>query len=298
MSKRGLGKGLHALIPELETQEQVTAATRVISLDRISPNPNQPRREFDKDALEELAASIREHGVVQPILLRPVGERFEIVAGERRWRAAQIAGLSEIPAVVRELTEQQTMEVALIENLQREDLNPLEEAEAYDRLQREFQLTQEDLARRLSKSRSQIANTLRLLQLAPQLRQEVRAGRLSMGHAKVLLGIENAQRRLQLAERVLGQGLSVRALEEAVAGSTTKPKAAKEGRPAVRREDPNIAEIRSRLEEALGLPVTISDNGKKGRVEIAYFDWEDLERLISLLVVDGPPKQVRRDLTV
>lgn len=288
MSKRGLGKGLGALIPDLESQEQTAAAARLVEVARITPNPQQPRRDFDQQALDELAASIREHGVVQPILVRPTGDRFQLVAGERRWRAAQLAGLQEIPAVVRELSEQQAMEIALIENLQREDLNPVEEAEAYERLLREFQLKQEDLAERLGKSRSQITNTLRLLQLEPQLRQEVRNGRLSMGHAKVLLGVESSPKRLQLAERVLAQGLSVRAVEElANTGSSSVGKPRKSAPPA---QDPNLVEIETLLAEAFGSPVRITSKGKQGTVEVRFFDWEDLERLVGM-VVKEPPKR-------
>ena len=214
MSKKGLGRGIGALIPGIDPADRERLGVVELEIGVIRPNPDQPRKEFDEVRLEELALSIKEHGIVQPILVRKVGDGYEIVAGERRWRAAQLAGLTKVPALVREFSDAERMEIALIENLQREDLNPMEEAEAYRTLMESFGLTQEALAQRLGRSRSQVANTLRLLQLPAQVQDEVRAGRLSMGHAKVLCGVEDPARVVALAEMVIAKGLSVRELED------------------------------------------------------------------------------------
>lgn len=294
MSKKGLGRGLGALIPEVDVVDR----ENIMELDvhSISPNPRQPRKMFDEGKLEELASSIREHGVVQPIVVRPREGRYEIVAGERRWRAAQVAGLATIPAVVREFTEAQVMEIALIENLQREDLNPLEEAEAYRLLMEECHLTQEELAVRLGKSRPQISNTLRLLQLSSVAREEVRAGRLSMGHAKVLLSVGEAEAQGRLAERVAEQGLSVRQLEDLLkqsggeSSSGFRKKAA--GRPGL---PPVLRDVERRLGEFFGTPVKLSLSEGKGRIEITFFGEEGLERVLEAVGIGErsavlPPK--------
>lgn len=277
---RGLGRGLGALIPEVEANDRVADGVTEIELAAIRPNPDQPRKEFDQVRLEELAASIKEHGIVQPIVVRPRGEGYEIVAGERRWRAAGLAGLEKVPALVREFSEAETMEIALIENLQREDLNPLEEAEAYRAVMDTFQLTQEALAQRLGRSRSQIANTLRLLQLTPAVREEVRAGRLSMGHAKVLLGIEEGERQRSLAQRVIEEGLSVRQLEELSRPVAEVQPAAKGHRPGL---DPNMVAVESRLREHFGTPVKLQVNGDRGRIEITFYGEEGLNRILDSL---------------
>lgn len=293
MSKKGLGRGLGALIPEVEVSERDKESILELEIGQIRPNPNQPRKEFDQVRLEELAASIKEHGIVQPIVVRPKGKEYEIVAGERRWRAAQLAGMAKVPALVREFSEAETMEIALIENLQREDLNPLEEAEAYRVLMETFKLTQEELAQRLGRSRSQIANTLRLLQLSPGAREEVRAGRLSMGHAKVLLGIADPQQQELLATRVVAEGLSVRDVEELM----------REGAPVVKQVKsrkgnlpPDMRDVESRLREWFGTPVKLHMNGEKGRLEITFFGEDGLGRILDALGVGGeskptPPKE-------
>lgn len=284
-SGRGLGRGLGALIPEVEVTEQEQGSIRELEIGQVRPNPNQPRKEFDQVRLEELAASIREHGIVQPIVVRPRGEQFEIVAGERRWRAAGLAGLEKVPALVREFSEAETMEIALIENLQREDLNPLEEAEAYRLLMESFTLTQEALALRLGKSRSQIANTLRLLQLAPTAREAVKAGRLSMGHAKVLLGVSDPQRQEELAERVVTEGLSVREVEELTreAVPARKPARSKESLSA------DLREVEGRLREWFGTPVKLQVGEEKGRLEITFFGEEGLNRILDAIGINPAP---------
>ena len=268
------------MFPFKQTRQKDREEPRLVSLpiDSILPNPDQPRKEFDEVRLEELALSIKEHGIVQPILVRKVGDGYEIVAGERRWRAAQLAGLSRVPALVREFSEAERMEIALIENLQREDLNPMEEAEAYRTLMESFGLTQEALAQRLGRSRSQVANTLRLLQLPARVQEEVRAGRLSMGHAKVMCGVEDPERAVALAEKVVAKGLSVRELE---AELTPREKRAK-ARGKVKLP-PDLAAVEQQLREQLGTPVKLHWSGGRGRVEITFFGEEGLNRLLEAL---------------
>ncbi|MFZ5816195.1 MAG: ParB/RepB/Spo0J family partition protein [Bacillota bacterium] len=286
MSKKGLGRGLQALIPEVEVSERDRDSIMEIEISQVKPNPNQPRKEFDQVRLEELAASVKEHGIVQPIVVRQKGDGYEIVAGERRWRAAKMAGLKKVPALVREFSEAETMEIALIENLQREDLNPLEEAEAYRVLMETFKLTQEQLADRLGKSRPQIANTLRLLQLSEAARQQVRSGRLSMGHAKVLLGVADRRRQEELALRAVEEGLSVRQVEEL----TREVAPARKG--GVRKSEemtPDLREVESRLREFFGTPVRLHLSREKGRIEITFFGEEGLGRILDTLGVGSSP---------
>lgn len=292
MSKRGLGRGLGALIPEVEIGDRDRDAISEIEIRLIERNPRQPRKQFDQARLDELAASIREHGVVQPIVLRPRDGKFEIVAGERRWRAAQLAGLQRIPGLVKEFSEADAMEIALIENLQREDLNPLEEAEAYRVLMEEFGLTQEELGRRLGRSRPQISNTLRLLHLGTQAQEAVRAGQLSMGHAKVLVAVEDPVVQESLVRAVFSEGLSVRELEERL-----KKEAGGKGRDKGTRPrlGPEMLDLERRLREWFGTPVRVVAGEKKGRIEITYFGEEGLGRIMDALgLVDeaggAPPK--------
>ncbi|MGE5590270.1 MAG: ParB/RepB/Spo0J family partition protein [Bacillota bacterium] len=280
MQKRGLGKGLQALLPEVEVAPG--DGVREIDVALVKPNPFQPRRQFDQEKLEELAASIREHGVVQPVVVRSKGEGFEIVAGERRWRASRMAGLKTLPAVVKEFTEREVMEIALIENLQREDLNPIEEAEAYDKLIREFGLTQEDLARRLGKSRSQVANTMRLLHLPEVVRRSVAEGKVSMGHAKVLLSVAETKRQEALARAIQEKGLSVRETEVLLQREKAAPKPNRGGRKATR--DPSLSSLEAELGERFGTVVRIVNGDSKGRVEISFYGEEDLKRVLDLLM--------------
>ena len=294
MSKKGLGRGLGALIPEVDVGDREREAISELDVQLIEPNPRQPRKSFDQEKLAELGASIREHGVVQPIVVRPKGGHYEIVAGERRWRAAQLAGLKKVPALVREFSEAETMEIALIENLQREDLNPLEEAEAFRILLEEYHLTQDELARRLGKSRPQITNTLRLLHLGAIARAEVEAGRLSMGHAKVLLGLEDAVEQNALARKVASEGLSVRELESAV-------KAAQAVRRAPLKRDTaglsyDLLAVQTRLGEFFGTPVRVTGGEDKGKIEVTFFGTEGLNRILEAIglpemVPAAPPKE-------
>ncbi len=293
MLKRGLGKGLGALIGESESAER--AGVQEIEISRVVPNADQPRKQFDRVKLEELASSIREHGVVQPVIVRQRGDRFELVAGERRWRAAGLAGLRTIPAVVRELSETQVMEIALIENLQREDLNPMEEAEAFRRLIQEFGLTQEDLAKRLGKSRPQISNTMRLLGLSGPVREMVAAGQISMGHAKALMSLEDGPRQVEIARRIVDSGCSVREAEAMVKVASGPPGPSSSSRPAALGQqraawsssrNPEVARLEAELRARLGTPVSILPGHPKGKIEISFFGDEDLSRLVELLVAE------------
>ncbi|MGQ9778384.1 MAG: ParB/RepB/Spo0J family partition protein [Bacillota bacterium] len=288
MSKaRGLGRGLGALIPELEEVE--SEGRLEVPIAQIRPNPFQPRRDFDPEKLAELAASIKEHGVLQPILLRRVEGGYQVVAGERRLRAAEQAGLTTIPAVIGEFSDATMMQVALVENLQRADLNPLEEAEAYRRLMEEFGLTQEEIAQKVGKSRSAIANTLRLLNLPPAIQEDLRAGRASEGHARAILGLSDEAEQLAAWREVVERGLSVRAAEELVKARAAKKRqdvsreTAKAPRPGSGGLDPLLQEIEDRIRAVLGTKVKIRPAGKGGRIEIEYYSQEELERILELI---------------
>lgn len=280
MAKR-LGKGLEALIPQLSADEH--DAITEIPIDELRPNPYQPRRVFDDASLAELANSIREHGVVQPIIVRKGIKGYDIVAGERRWRAAKLAGLTKIPAVVKVFTEEQVMEIALIENLQREDLNPIEIAQAYQKLMETFHLTQEELAQKVGKSRPHVANFLRLLTLPKEIQDDVSRGTLSMGHARALLGVEDDVMRMELAKQAVRERWSVRELEARVqrlrkARETARAKRAK---PV---HDPVVARYEDALRAHIGTAVKIRQLNKKGKIEIEYLSREDLHRIVALIV--------------
>ena len=255
---------------------------REIDLDLIRPNPDQPRREFDAESLASLAHSLNEQGVLQPILVREVdGGRFEIVSGERRWRAAQLAGLLKIPALVRPIEADRRLEFALIENLQREDLNPLEVAESYRRLMADFDLTQQEIAERVGRPRTTIANSVRLLALPNAVQRKLIDGTLSPGHAKVLLGLERPGRQADLAERSVKQGLSVRQLEGLVAAEKSASPIREVKKPV---RDPNIEAAETKLQQALGTKVRIVPAKKGGRIEIHCFSQEELEKAYDLLM--------------
>lgn len=299
MSKKGLGRGLGALIPEVDVADRDRESITEVAIDLIDRNQRQPRRHFNQEKLEELAASIREHGLVQPILVRPRQSRYEIVAGERRWRAAAMAGLTKVSALVRDFSEVETMEIALIENLQREDLNPMEEAEAFRTLLTEFKLTQEELARRLGKSRPQIANTLRLLQLTGTVQASVRGGELSMGHAKVLAGIGDVSYQTALASKVIESGLSVRDLEAFLKQEGKVGRTKSNPGPSDPRLTPDMADVERRLREWFGTPVRLITSGTKGRIEITFFGEDGLGRVLDALGVtekeaNRPPRGVFR----
>lgn len=264
-------------------------ADTVISLplDRITPSVLQPRKDFVQESLDELAASIREQGIVQPLLVRRRGEVYELIAGERRWRAARQAGLSEAPVLVREVDDLTALELMLIENLQREDLNPVEEALGYQQLMTQFHLRQEDVALKVGRSRAAVANALRLLKLEPDLQSMVRDGRLSVGHAKVLLGLESPERQRQLAERVLEAGLSVREVEALAARAHPAPQTSPTGSvpAAPLPRDLHLVDLEERLQQRFGSRVQLRYRKGKGSVTIQFYSDDDLSRLLEIFSV-------------
>ncbi len=280
VQKYGLGRGLSALIPGAEG---AGALPLEIPLAELESNPHQPRRHFEPGALEELAATIRTHGVLTPVVVRRAAHGYQIVAGERRVRAARLAGLTRIPAIVKEASNAQALEMALVENLQREDLNPLEAAEAYRRLVEEFGLTQEQVAGRLGRDRSSVTNALRLLRLPRRLREDLAAGILSEGHARALLGLDKAADQLKARDHVVKRGLTVRATE-ALVRRLRRGVDSPGGRP--RTGDPNLEALEEQLRVALGTKVRIVRNGKGGILEISFFSDEDLTRLVEAIA--GP----------
>ncbi|HSE05029.1 MAG TPA: ParB/RepB/Spo0J family partition protein [Methylomirabilota bacterium] len=276
--QHGLGRGLGALLSSPAPAGQDPAAAAVeLPIDAISPNPKQPRKDFDDKALRELSASLAQSGVLQPVVVRRLGEGYELVVGERRWRAAKLAGLTRIPAVIREASDAQSLELALVENLLREDLNPMEEAEAYQRLLAEFGWTQEELAQRVQRDRSSIANCLRLLKLPELIQADLRAGRLTMGHARALLSLTSPAEQLKLREEILAHSWSVRATEEGVQAKRVKP-----ARRALRRSA-ELAAVEDSLRVALATRVRVVGSERAGRIEIVYSSPEELDRLAELI---------------
>ncbi len=276
--KKVLGKGIRALIPEGigEGEENFL----FVGIEKLHPNRSQPRRAIDPEKLAALAASIKEKGILQPLLVRPASDGYEIVAGERRWRAAQKAGLMEVPVVVQDLGERESLEAALVENLQRENLNPIEEALAYVELMKRWDLTQETLAARLGRNRSTIANTVRLLQLSPKVQQLVSQNSLTAGHARALLALPDFESQESLAKEIIEKGLSVRDVERWVKRSQARRPVEKERGP-----DPFIQDIQDRLERSLGTRVKVTLKGKKGSIKISFFDLDELDGLIKKICI-------------
>jgi ParB family chromosome partitioning protein len=274
MVREALGRGLEALFAGANVAGDAELLRLPVA--QIQPNPYQPRQHFDAQRLQELADSIRQQGLVQPIVVRRRPEGFQLVAGERRLRAAQMAGLEMIPALIKKVTDQETLEFALLENLQREDLNPMEEARAYQRLQSAFHLRQQDVAQRVGKDRSTVANVLRLLQLPAAVQEDIEAGRLSMGHARALLGLKSVVDQQRLRDRVIAEGLSVRATEARVR-AWTKPPAEKRPKAA------QLLAVEDSLGRQLGTRVAIKPGRQSGRIEITYRGEADLQRLLGLL---------------
>lgn len=277
MKRGGLGRGLDALLPQTDTL--LETVVRDIAIEDIDPNTDQPRREFDKEALEQLADSIREAGVLSPILVVENGLRYRIVAGERRYRASRIAGLATVPCIVRDMTTAQQMEAALIENLQRQDLNPIEEAAAIRSLMQECGYTQEEAAQKLGKSRPVIANALRLLNLPKEITDLVVTGDLSAGHARVLAGLNDKKRQLELAHQCVTLGYSVRKLEELV---KEKPKMVAAPKPS-RIITPELDALQNSMREVLGLKTVLSGNEKRGKITLSYSSAEELEHLYEVI---------------
>lgn len=276
-SKSGLGIGLDALIDPIQNEEVIN-----LKVSDIRPNPYQPRKSFNDDSIKELAESIKQQGVIQPIIVRRVLRGFEIVAGERRYRASQLIGNETIPAVIRELSDSQVMEMALIENLQREDLNAIETALAYEALIEKFNLTQEELSVKVGKSRSHIANFVRLLSLPEKIKDNVSRGTLSMGHARAIAGVKNEKSQLELSELAVEKGWSVRELEDQIT-KRNEVKAPQAKRTTTKKKDPFIESVESDLRERFKTSVKIKATKNKGKIELEYYSKQDLERILELL---------------
>ncbi len=287
MAKSGLGKGLGALIsatPTLRPAEPESGErVQLVSLSSIVPSPLQPRREFEREALDELIDSIRQRGIIQPLIVRLVNDSFELIAGERRWRAAKEVGLSEAPVIVRQATDLEVLELSLIENLQRADLNPIEEAEAYARLAGEFGMRQEDIAQKVGRSRASVANAMRLLDLDPQIQTWVVQGLLSVGHAKVLLGLKAHEEQRAVAETILRQSSTVRTAERMVARQLGRPGGTRWKKRPADAPTAALADLENRLQQYLATHVKIQHHEKRGRIEIEYYGSDDLERVVTRL---------------
>lgn len=291
-SKHGLGKGLDSMIPAKKEKENVVTKVEdnvsretLINITEIEPNREQPRRHFDEDSLLELAESIKQYGIVQPLILQKRNEMFEIVAGERRWRAARIAGLKKVPAIIKNYTEREVLEIALIENIQREDLNPIEEASAYKKLIEEFKLKQDEVAERVSKSRAAITNSLRLLKLGENVQQMLVDELITSGHARALLSVPDQKLQDELATQILDQKLSVRDTEKMVKNAQKEKKASTEKKKDNKVEQLVYKDLENKMTEALGTKVLISKKGKnKGTIILEYYSQEDLERITDILL--------------
>lgn len=273
--KKGLGKGLGAL---LGTEEVGNNGVMEVKVTDIEPNTNQPRKTFDDEKLAALAESIKQHGVVQPLIVQQDGDTYRIVAGERRWRAARLAGLDTVPVIVRDLTDRQVMEVALIENLQREDLNPIEEAEAYEKLITEHGMTQEEVALVVGKSRPAITNSIRLLSLNDEIKSRIISGEISSGHARALLSLDDEKLRLKAMQEIIEKGLSVRETERLIKQLSTPRK-----QKSVKIPDAEYQAIEERFREVFGTKVRIMNSKKSGKILIEYYSPEELDRIISLV---------------
>ena len=287
---RGLGKGLGALIPELE--EEYLDAQQIVDINLISPNPYQPRKEFSDEKLNELAESIRIHGVIQPLLVREYQGKYQLIAGERRLRASKLVGLTEVPIVIRDMSDQVMMEVALVENLQREDLNPIEEAEAYRRLMEEFKITQDEIAKRVGRSRPAIANTLRLLNLPSEIQSDLAKGTLTMGHARPLLSLKTAEEQLRSWQTIQNDQLTVRQTEEMIKQMINPTNVSRETKKSNKKldfkasRDPNLLQLEEELQLSLATKVIIKPDKLGGKIEINYYSDEDFERLCERLIQD------------
>lgn len=299
--KMGLGRGLNVLIPEQKKEEETTKAKEIVKevvkvkevikevpkelqvkISEVEPNRNQPRKQFDVDALEELAESIKQYGIIQPLVVQKKDTYYEIIAGERRWRAARMAGLKKVPVIVRDYEEQKALEIALIENIQRENLNAIEEAKAYERLGEEFHLTQEEIAKKVSKSRAAITNTMRLLKLDERVQKMVEDDLITSGHARCLLGLKDKEKQYAFAVRIMDYGLSVREAEKMVKRENEEKTEKEET--TDNNYDFLYQEIEERMKQKLGTKVHINNKkNNKGRIEIEYYSQEDLERIIDML---------------
>lgn len=277
--KFGLGKGLSALIPEDIEEIKENDNKMLISINKIKCDSKQPRKSFDSEKIAELAESIKTHGIIQPLIVRKDEDNYIIVAGERRWRAAKMVGLKEVPAITMELTDKDILEISLIENIQRQDLNPIEEALAYKKLLNEFKITQEELSKRIGKSRVAIANTIRLVNLDKRVQQYVIEGIISEGHGRALLAIEKNDLQYELAQKVIDEKLSVRELEKLIKNISLN----KEREVNKKELNPYYKNIRNQLQEHFGTKVNLSNKNNKGKIEIEYYSEDDLQRILDIL---------------
>lgn len=282
MNKKGLGKGLGALISAADDDVSTQSGVMEIKINEIEPNVDQPRKNFDDEKLEQLSESIKKHGIVQPIIVKKEDDTYRIVAGERRWRAARLAGLSTVPVVVKELSNKQVMEIALIENIQREDLNPIEEAEAYERLLNEFNMTQEDLSMSVGKSRSAIANTIRLLGLTDKVKNLLIGQDITSGHARALLSISNKDLQEKACDEILEKNLTVRETENLVRKYLSDNKKDKK-----ENNNEEFIKIEENLQSIFGTKVRLMSNNKKGKIMIEYYSNDELERILELVNTIG-----------
>jgi ParB family chromosome partitioning protein len=279
MSKRGLGKGLEALIPKVEQKEKGLVVE--MDVESLTPNLFQPRKNFDKEKMEELKGSIKKHGIIQPIVVRKMSNGYEIVAGERRLKAAKEIGLKKIPAIIKSINNEKSLEIALVENIQREDLNPVEQANAFKRLIDEFKLTQQELAEATGKSRALVTNTIRLLKLNPEIQKNISEGKISFGHAKLLLSIEDEEVQGAVCDRIIANDLSVRDTERLIKNiEKVQKKQFKVKNITIER----FPEVEERLREVLGTKISILCDGKKGKINIEFYSKEDLRRIVDLLL--------------
>lgn len=298
MAARGLGKGLDSLIPnavgEAKVKKESKAESKeekredgketVVKIIMVEPNRKQPRKNFDEDALQELADSIKQFGLIQPILVQDRKDHYEIIAGERRWRAAKIAGLKEVPVIIRNYSEKEIMEISLIENIQRENLNPIEEAQAYKRLLEEFHLKQDEVAERVSKSRAAVTNSMRLLKLGEEVQQMLIDDMISTGHARALLAIENQEEQYTIAQKIFDEKLSVRDVEKLVKNLNKPVKNPKKTTPADKTMEAIYLDLEEKLKNRLSTKVTVTSKGDgAGKIEIEFYNHEDLDRLMDLM---------------
>jgi ParB family chromosome partitioning protein len=289
MAKKALGKGLGALIKKQPSSTDTPSSqnggnqgNEQTAIDNIVPSPLQPRKHFAKGQLDELVDSIRQHGIIQPLIVRRVNDKMELIAGERRWRASKQLGLTTVPIRIREATDHEVLEMALIENIQRKDLDPIEEAQGYVRLAKEFEMKQEVIAKRVGKSRAAVANAMRLIELHPSIQDHVAQARLSVGHAKAILSIKDHETQCLAADKILKKHLTVRAAEK-LARELANPKESKPQQTTSREADAVIEQIQSTLRERFATEVKLSHTPKKGKIELAYYGNDDLQRLLDLL---------------
>jgi ParB family chromosome partitioning protein len=287
LKNRGLGKGLSALLPDMEAELNDIPKAE-IDINLITPNPYQPRQDFSNEKLNELAESIKAYGIIQPLIVRFKDDKYQLIAGERRLRAAKLAGLSTVPVIIKELSEESMMELAIVENIQREDLNSIEEAEAYRRLMNEFYLTQDDIAKKVGKSRPAIANTLRLLNLPKEIQNDLARGTLTMGHARALLSLKTPEEQKNIWEQIQLQNLSVRETEELIRKLNILPNVSRETQSTKieshLERDPNIIKIEEELQHHLGTKVAIKNHGETGKIQIEYYSQQEFERIRERII--------------